>query len=66
MISYKKKRYDNNDDVFTDSTLMRKTLDEIHQDFKLKMSIKRKTFDNKFSQVFKLNQERFENDPFLK
>ncbi|CDW80734.1 mannosyl-oligosaccharide glucosidase [Stylonychia lemnae] len=64
-ISYKKKRYSEIDDVHTDSFLMRKSESELIDDFKLQMQIKRKSFDNKFASVFKLNQERFDNDPIL-
>lgn len=65
-ISYKKTSYPSKDDAFKDATLMSaKPLQKLKE---LKTMIKQKkdAFDQKFEQVYGLNQDRFDNDETLK
>jgi mannosyl-oligosaccharide glucosidase len=49
-----------------DSVLMNDTPETIMQDFEILKGLRKSNFDQKFSKVFNLNKERFEQDETLK
>ena len=68
IVSYSKKVYQSEAEARQDSVLMKENTDEnILSDFDTLRTIRRKSFDNKFQDVFKLTQKTFDQgDPTLK
>lgn len=66
IIAYQKKKYSSDEEFQKDTVLLKDSSKVILEDFQALMKLKRRQFDTKFSAVFNLNQERFEQDDTLK